>query len=712
MRKLVLVLTALMLVVKSFADEGMWIPMLLSQETLAKMKEKGFRLTAEDIYSINQASMKDAVVLFGRGCTGEFISENGLLLTNHHCGYGSIQRHSTLEHDYLTDGFWAKNYSEELPNPGLTVSLLTRMEDVTNEVLKNVTSQMTEAQRYETIFKAISQLQAKYSEKGRYQVEIKPFYYGNQYFMYIYQVFKDVRLVGAPPSSIGKFGGDTDNWIWPRHTGDFCLFRVYANKDNEPADYAPDNVPYRPKKHFAISIKGVKENDFTMVFGFPGSTQQYIPSYAVDVIQNIENPHSIRLRDLRLQVIKQAMDTNRLIRIQYANKQANIANAWKKWIGETAGLKRLQTIEKKKAFENEFDNWAMMDPDRSITYGNILAEFQKNYESYKPLALIETYYFEAIMAIEMVSFSGSIDKLLSTADNEFTRAWETFINRYKGFYKNYQPEIDKQIFSKLMNEFMQNISGDYIPKVLIQLKKKAKGDWNHVAKHVYTHSLLTQPQKVEELAKLSPKKIKSILQKDIFYQIWKETQQLNNTKVLPYTKRIQTTLDSLNRIYIQAQKEMLSMKEFYPDANLTLRVSYGTIKGYQPQDGIYYHWQTTIDGIIEKEDSTIYDYAIPARLKELWQTKDFGEYAENGTLPVCFIANNHTTGGNSGSPVLNANGELIGCNFDRTWESTMSDIHYDPERCRNICLDVRYMLFIIDKLAGARHLIDEMTIIK
>jgi hypothetical protein len=698
--------------IKVIADEGMWIPMLLGESTIKKMKEKGFKLEAEDIYSINKSSMKDAVVLFGRGCTGEFISEKGLLLTNHHCGYGAIQRLSTLEKNYLENGFWAKNINEELPCQGLSISILVRMEDVSNEVLKDITFNMTEAKRQEIIQNESQKLINKYSENNRYRVEIKPLYYGNQYFMYIYEVFKDVRLVGTPPSSIGKFGGDTDNWMWPRHTGDFALFRVYANKNNEPAEYSPDNVPYKPKKYFPISLKGIKEGDFTMVFGFPGKTQQYIPSYAIDIIQNVKNPHEIKLQGLRLDVIKSAMDTSRFIRIQYANKQAGIANFWKKAIGENEGLKKLNTYKKKQEMEVLFSNWAMMDPDKSLIYGNILQAYENSYSQIKPYILIETYYFEAILAVEIIAFCSNLNAVINSTDADFKNALNTFIEKYKNFYKNYQPSIDKNIFSKMIKELTENIQPNYIPKTILQLQKKHKNNWDAAANYVFNASIFKNISSVESLKFLPAKKAKSILINDPFYKIFLETSSYYNNNISPFIKFHQTKIDSLNRLYIIAQMEMYSDKDFYPDANLTLRVSYGTIGGYTPRDGVEYLWNTTIDGIFEKEDTTIYDYIVPEKLKELFKNKDFGEYAINGTVPVCFIANNHTTGGNSGSPVLNAYGELIGCNFDRTWESTMSDLHYDNNRCRNICLDVRYILFIIDKFANSKHLIEEMTIIR
>ncbi|MGQ9846798.1 MAG: S46 family peptidase, partial [Bacteroidales bacterium] len=694
---------------KLLADEGMWIPMLLGNHTYEEMKKKGFKLTPEDIYSINKASMKDAVVLFGRGCTAEFVSEQGLLITNHHCGYSSIQRHSTLEHDYLTDGFWAKELKDELPNQGLTVSLLIRMEDVTDYVLKNIPQNATEIQRNTLIEKAIEELKNKYSENKKYSVEVKPFYYGNQYFMFIYQVFRDVRLVGAPPSSIGKFGGDTDNWMWPRHTGDFSIFRVYANKNNEPADYSPDNVPYVPKKYFKINIGGVKEGDFTMILGFPGTTQQYIPSYAVEMIQNIQNPIQIKLRDLRLQVIKAAMDTNRFIRIQYANKQAGIANAWKKWIGENKGLKRLNVIQRKKTFEIEFDNWANIDYERSLLYGNIISEYKKTYEKLNPLVYVQTYYFEGLMGVELISFAKNVKKVVQAENEEdIKNNLNNFYSSAEGFYKNYNQVIDKYIFEKLLSEFMQNVDEKYIPPTLLYLKKKYKNNWKKCAEAIYKESFLTDIKKLEMLKKQPTKKIKKLLNNDVFYRIWNETATLYQNKIEPISSTLDIKIDSLNRLFIKAQQEMMVDKNFYPDANLTLRLSYGNIASYEPQDGIKYDWFTTLDGVMEKEDSTIYDYVIPVKLKELWKNKDFGPYADNGVMHTCFIANNHTTGGNSGSPVLNGNGELIGVNFDRTWESTMSDIIYDPKICRNVVLDIRYVLFIIDKYAGNERLIKEM----
>jgi len=715
MKKTLLFITYLLIVFSSIADEGMWIPMLLTKYKFADMQKKGFKLTAEDIYSINKASMKDAIVLFGRGCTGELVSNEGLLLTNHHCGYGSIQSHSTIEHDYLRDGFWAKTKNDELSNPKLTVTFLVRMDDVTSQILTNVTENLTQEQRNSIISKNITKLKKENSENNKYNVDIKPFYYGNEYYMFVYEVFRDIRLVGAPPSAIGKFGGDTDNWMWPRHTGDFSVFRIYANKDNQPADYSPNNVPYKPKRFFPISLKGVKKDDFTMVYGFPGSTQEYIPSYAVKLITEVENPIQIKLREIRLAIMNEDMNSSQKIRIQYSSKYAGVANYWKKWMGENRGLKRLDAINKKEEFEKSFQSWINNNEQSKQSYGNLLNEYKNVYEKLTPLSKIEAYLFEGIMTDEMVRFARNFADYKSwqnKPDSILNPIIATVKARGKDMYKDFNLPTDQKMLSKMLEIYYDSISPNYHPEILAQWNKKYKGDWNKCVADISNKTIFTTEDKLIAFLDNFKKSGEKSLEKDPVFTLWYDMASIFNEKILPNVTTYNNQIDSLNRIYMKAQMEYQSDKIFYPDANLTLRVTYGKVNDYSPRDGVTYNWFTTLDGIIEKDDSTIYDYDVPAHLKELWKNKDYGNYAESGIMKVCFIATNHTTGGNSGSPVINGNGELIGINFDRDWEGTMSDIMYDPAQCRNITLDIRYVLFIMDKFAGAKNLVDEMVIVK
>ena len=662
------------------------------------------RISAEDIYSINKGSLKDAIVLFGSGCTGEIVSDKGLLLTNHHCGYGRIQAHSSLEHDYLTKGFWAMSQEEELPNPGFTVTLLVSMHDVTDKVLKNVTENMSETERQAIIEKNCNAIKTEAVKGTHYQARITPIYNNNQYLLFINEVFTDIRLVGAPPSNIGKFGGDTDNWMWPRHTGDFSVFRIYTGKDGKPAPYSKDNIPYKPKKHLSISLKDINEGDFTFVFGYPGTTRQFLTSWAVDLIENQTDPIAINLRTKRLDVIKKYMNIDPLIRIQYSAKAAGISNGWKKWIGETKGLKRLAVVERKKELESQFIQWIKQDNNRQNKYGNILTDFERIYNEMQPLSKENSYFMEAFYSIEIIQFAWSIRNILSinkiTDKEEKTKRIENTLNRIKSFFKDYNVNIDKELFKILTYEYFSNTQS---------FPAMGNEEIEKLANRIYSKSIFTQQEKLEKLIQSGNSEK---LQEDI---LWNFIQPIFNNYMdnLPQIKGLENQIDSLNRIWTKALMEMQSEKHFYPDANLTLRVTYGKVDGYIPQDGVKYKHYSTIEGIMQKENPDIYDYVVEPKLKELYQTKDYGRYAnKNGEMPVAFIATNHTTGGNSGSPVLNADGHLIGLNFDRCWEGTMSDIQYDKELCRNITLDIRYCLFIIDKFAGAKHLIDEMTIIQ
>lgn len=719
--KKVSVLFALMMLLmfNAFADEGMWLPLLLGNKQ-ADMQKNGMKISAEDIYSANHSSLKDAVVLFGSGCTGEFVSSQGLLLTNHHCGYSFIVSHSTVEADYLTNGFWAENKSAELPCKGLTVTLLVYMQDVTAEVLKGVEN-VSQAEREKIIERNIGEVAAKATEGTHYEAVIKPFYYGNQYFMYVNEVFRDVRLVGAPPSNIGKFGGDTDNWMWPRHTGDFSVFRVYANKNNEPADYSPENVPYVPKKHLKINLNGVKEGDFTFVFGYPGTTRQFLTSDAVDFVQNYDDPARIKLRTEILDVYNRAMNNSAAQRLRYASEVASVANGWKKWQGEVRGLKRLDTKNKKIEFENNFTEWAASSSERSKLYGGVLPALKKTYAESQQARLAYIYINEALLASDMMYQALQVSKLanLSKEAKDMEKISAVAENIYKslkaGFENDYANHrlVDKEIFVRTMSIYYNDFAKNHYDWLVQEFSKSKKQSIEDYFASVYEASFLTNPKQVEKLLADYKSKNHKKIESDPAVMLCSRIITAFNEKDGAIISNANAATDSLYRVYVAGIMQMDTIKEFYPDANLTLRVAYGNVKSYEPKDGVVYKPYSTIEGIMQKENPDIYDYKVEKKLKQLYSEKDYGRYAnEKGEMPVAFIASNHTTGGNSGSPVLDANGDLIGINFDRNWEGTMSDIMYDPSQCRNISLDIRYCLFIIDKFAGAKHLVDEMTIVK
>lgn len=659
------------------ADEGMWLPNLI-KERIKDMRSKGFRLKADDVYSTEKASLKDAVVQFGGGCTGEFISSQGLLLTNHHCGYSSIQKLSSVEHDYLTYGYWAKSQSEELPVPGLTVSLLVSMEDITER--------MAAGENPEAI-------KADATAKGEgMRATIESMYYGNRQYLFVYQTFRDVRLVGAPPSSIGKFGGDTDNWMWPRHTGDFSIFRVYADADNQPADYSAQNLPYRPKRHFKISTNGINEGDFTMIYGFPGNTQEYVTSDAVRYVAETSNPMKIALRTQRLEIISAAQAKDAAVRIAYAAKHASIANAWKKWQGESLGLQRLGTVAKKQQYERDFAAWAANNPK----YSTLLDSMHATYEKIIPHYFARELFNESVGSIEAYRMAA----LLARSDDE-----QKMTNIQKIYLKGYNKEIDQAIARCMLQEFMQRMPQERIPDTLKQAIA-AHGSAGAYIDHIYTNTKLlgdTLPCKADiltdELTAFA-KMFENIAQESRNYAF-------RNLSNVP-------EIEKWYRSYMQALREWDKERAFYPDANFTLRVAYGEVTGYENVDGEYHTHLTTLDGIIAKDNPEIYDYNIPQELRDIHAKKDYGRWGIeiNGrrSVPVCFQADNHTSGGNSGSPVLNSRGELIGINFDRTWRSTMSDIEFDPSVCRNISVDIRYVLFVVDRIGGASHLLEEMEL--
>lgn len=677
-KRLLLSAMACIAIATTFADEGMWLPNNI-KERIKDMRRMGFKLKADDIYSADKASLKDAVVQFGGGCTGEFVSEQGLLLTNHHCGYSSIQKLSSVEHDYLTYGYWAQSMADELPVPGLTVSLLVSMEDVTERLAAG-------EKKEEIIAAAIN-------GEG-YRASIESIYYGNQHILYVYQTYRDVRLVGAPPSSIGKFGGDTDNWIWPRHTGDFSIFRVYAGKDNQPADYSEENVPYRPKRHFKISTNGVQEGDFTMIYGFPGNTQEYVISDAVEYVANVSNPMKIALRTQRLETITEAQAKDPAVRIAYAAKHANIANSWKKWQGESLGLERLCTIEKKKRYEADFAVWAATKPE----YSTLLDSMRTAYANCTKGYFVRELFNESVGAIEAYGIAHKLRQATSTT------AEEQLAYRQK-LLKDYNPEIDRAIARQMLTEFIARMPKEDIPQVLTKGIEKC-GSIEKYIDSLYNNTKILGSAVLKNEELMADPMLE-------FENIFTNTVERNKAYVYRNISNV-PAIEKWYKTYMQALREWDSERAFYPDANFTLRVAYGTICGYENADGEYHTHLSTLDGVIAKENPAIYDYDIPQELRDIYKNKDYGRWSinKNGspTVPVCFLASNHTSGGNSGSPVINGKGELVGINFDRTWRSTMSDIEFDPSICRNISVDIRYVLFVVDRLGHAQYLLDELKV--
>jgi hypothetical protein len=695
---------------------GMWIPSLLNGMNESEMKKLGMKISAEDIYSINHSSMKDAVPQFDGGCTAEVISDKGLILTNHHCGFDNIQSHSTVEHDYLTNGFWAYKMEEELPNKDLYVTFIIRIEDVTSKVLEGTTTLTSEAEKQKKIQENISFLNKTLPKETWQENSIRPFFDGNQYLLFVIENYEDVRLVGAPPSSIGKFGSDTDNWVWPRHTGDFSLFRIYADKNNRPAKYSKDNVPYKPKHFFPISIKGIKENDFTMVMGFPGRTQEYLPAVAVEQIVNTLNPAKIEVRDAALKVQDGFMRKDQAIKIQYASRYASIANYWKKWIGESKGLKKSNAVEVKQKFETDFQQ-KVIKAGKEAAYGNLLRDFEKNYTEIKDYALARDLFTEVALRNSELLQNGyrlyQLEQILKTkGEQAFNDRKNNLSNGIVDFYKDYNVNVDKNVFEQLIDIYTKRLPSQFLPNELKNLNA------SQLTTDVYSNTKLTKLEDFRSLLEGDSKTVIEKINADKGYQIIKAMADAHTKNVMPKYDELNLKNSATQRTYMKAILE-LSPKSarIFPDANSTLRVTYGKVKGYKPNDAITYEPFTYLEGVMEKYVPGDYEFDVPKKLIDLYNTKDYGNYGVKGIdraelkMPVNFIATNHTTGGNSGSPALDAKGNLIGLNFDRVWEGTMSDIYYSPEICRNIMVDIRYVLFIIDKFAGAENLIKEMIII-
>jgi hypothetical protein len=729
MKRLIILCICIGLGSTAFADEGMWLPLHIDRLNQVDMEKMGLQLTAEEIYSINQSSLKDAIVNLGGGfCTGEIISKEGLLLTNHHCGYSLIQKHSTVENDILTNGFWAQSKSDEKPNEGLFVQFLVRIEDVTNKVLKEVSDKLSEDERSEIIENAIAEIESEAKGDTHYDVKVKSFYEGNEFYLFVYETFDDVRLVGAPPESIGKFGGDTDNWMWPRHTGDFSLFRVYSGPDGKPAKYSLENIPLKPKHHLPISLDGVQENDFAMVFGYPGSTNRYLTSFGVDLAIDETNPARVKIRGKKLEIMKEGMDADPVVRLAYASKYAGVSNYWKYFIGQTNGLKNLDVYGKKVALEKELSAWISARKSRTKKYGDPVTDIGEAYKEVKKYNLPFYYHLESGFGIEFVKsgykMSGLIDVLNDEGKDE--DAIEASINKYKAhsesFFKDYNADIDAKVFKAMVKFLMEDLETEFVPEALQAVNMNSddnksvfanfsaskNGDYQAFADYVFSNSMLVDQDKMMAFYE-APKA--EILENDPGYII-------ANSVYISY-KRISALrgnaigkLEKGRRNFIAALRDMNDDKNYYPDANSTMRLSYGKVHSYDARDAVHFHYLTTLDGVIEKEDPTNPEFIVHARLKELHASKDYGQYSSDGKLYVGFLTNNDITGGNSGSPVINAKGHLIGTAFDGNWEAMSGDIAFEPELQRCINVDVRYTLFIIDKFAGATHLIDEMTIIK
>lgn len=705
----ILLLTFLLTFHLTHAGEGMWLPFLLKSLNEAEMKAMGMKMSAEDIYSVNKGSLKDAIVHFGGFCTAEVISDQGLILTNHHCGYDAIQSHSTLEKHYVKNGFWAAKHNDELPNPGLFATFIVRIEDVTAKIMDGVTDDLDAKAKQSIIDKNIN-LVSSAIEKEPYQaIMIRPFFEGNHYYLFVTETYNDVRLVGAPPESIGKFGADTDNWVWPRHTGDFSIFRIYAGPDNKPAEYSPDNRPLKPRHFLPISLDGVEDGDFTLVFGFPGRTNQYWPSYAVDQVARVIDPARIGVRNISLGIMDKYMRTSEDVRLALAAKYFGLSNSWKKWIGEVQGLKRTNAVAKKTAIEKQFIDDLQKNKILCTEYGDILPSLKTAYAEIEPYAYNRTILSEVIGGsnIELFRLTQFADRLVTSYKDGGESGYTSMLSRIgsslEEFYRDYRKDIDKEVFVALMDHLKSQLATEYIPATLSSGKE--------MADKIYDGSIWISQQKFTEAINKGGENFSRMMESDPGYILYKDLKKVMDEKLNPPYILVNDRIQVLQKDYVTALMQIYPDRRFWPDANNTMRVAYGQVEPYEPRDGVSYKTKTYLDGIMEKYKPGDYEFDVHPKLIELYNTKDYGQYAENGKMPVCFIASNHTTGGNSGSPAIDAHGNLIGINFDRVWEGTMSDLYYDKSLCRNIMVDVRYILFVIDKFAGASHLINEMRLV-
>ncbi len=702
------------------ADEGMWLLHLIKQLNYADMKAKGLKLTPEQIYSVNESSLKDAILTMNGGmCTGEVISKEGLFLTNHHCGYDAIQGFSSPEHNYLKDGFWAMNRGEEKHVEGMTVTFLVRIDDVTDRINKELTDDMDPMTRMQTIEGLKAKIAAEATEGTHYDAYVRDFFEGSEFYLFVNETFRDIRLVGAPPESVGKYGGDTDNWMWPRHTGDFTMFRVYAGADNKPADYAADNKPFKPRHHLPVSLAGVEEGDFAMIMGYPGSTDRYLTSYGVKHAVELDQPARVKIRRKKLDLMKQDMDADVAIRIKYASKYASVANYWKYFLGQSEQLKRNKVYDKKKAEEDAFAAWVNQSDDRKKHYGNVLADIEDAYKTINQYWHGSTYLQECALGPELhvffwrhFGFNGPLKKALDGGDEAKIRAArDKALTAAEDFFKDYNPATDQKIYAAMLKMYHEDVPKDLQPEGLKTLASKTKGNWDKYAANYFKKSPF---RSLDALKAFISTVDKETLAEEPAYKLFSEFVMTYFTKFMSTSGQAEMKLSNARRLLIEGYRKMNPNKSFYPDANSTQRLTYGTVGGYESnsKDALMFRHYTTIDGIMQKMNNDDPEFVVPDRLVELYNKKDFGQYAENGVLKVCFLTNNDITGGNSGSPVINANGELIGCAFDGNWEAMSGDIFFENNLQKTISVDIRYVLWIVDKYAGAGHLIDEMTLVK
>lgn len=716
MKKILLLLTVVLFTgAKVSATEGMWLPYMLMNRA-NDMKSLGLQISPEEIYSVNNGSLKDAIVSFGGFCTGEIISDQGLVLTNHHCGYGAIQSHSSVEHNYLENGFWAMNKGEELPNDGLFVRFVKYIEDVTPQIMEGVNQYMTEEEEEAHMRANIEKLIASRTENEGFEFEVKPIFYGNQFILIASVKYNDVRLVGAPPSSIGKYGADTDNWVWPRHTGDFSMFRIYADANNEPAEYSENNVPFNPNRSLTVSLKGTQPGDFTMVYGFPGRTEEYLPAVAVEQMMEELNPMKIEIRDIILETMKSFMIKDEATDIQYASKYASTSNAWKKWIGQIQGIETTHGIDSIRRAEARFQNELASDNNLWNQYGSVIRDLEVQYDAALPYFKDRDLFIEiAYYGNEAFKFSYGLSRWVAAAEKGDTAAVLAGVEKVKsafvGFYKDYNPTVDSTISHQLLRYWYKESAET--PAFLAD--RFATSEAVNVAA-IYPQGAFIRPTEMERVLGLldsDPMTLAQEILNSEAYNMMMDAFTYYRSEVNGNLAPYQSRINALQKEYMAAQITVAGNTTLYPDANSTMRITYGQVEGFSPQDAKVYDTHTYMDGVIAKYVPGDYEFDLPSRVLELYEAKNYGQYAnEEGKLPICFIASNHTSGGNSGSPALNGKGELIGLNFDRVWEGTMSDVYFDPSICRNIMVDIRYVLWVVDIYAGAGHLVEEMNIVR